>query len=354
MSVETVARDLSNKVAPHSLTFTVIIPSYNYDRFIARAIDSVLSQSFPDFELFVVDDGSTDSSWSIIEHYGDRVLPRRYSNQGAARACLSAFREARGQYIYVLDADDEMKAGCLETVARHLAQGPAKIQFPLTPIDADDRIVGAAFPQFPSPYSRAQMLQEVKRNGAYLTGPTSGIIYRADVLKAIGDVDYERYLDGVAYLLCPFMGDVVTIHEPLANYRLHGANASSFNAPTSEWIATERERFVARLVHLRQIFLRLGLDASGAPDGDATPYVLERRILERLANGESVPLALSVAYVNRLVKSFMPLKKKAAMSIWAFAVSVSPKPIRNTLFRWRYNPRSRPRFLQTVAAAANA
>ncbi len=332
------------------VTFTIIVPNYNYENYVGRTIDSVLAQGFRDFELIVVDDGSTDRSWEIISAYGDRIQALRGANQGAARICLMAARRARGRYIYILDSDDELKPDALATIAPHLVSSPAKIQFPLTPIDAAGAVIGKSFPAFPAQYDRARMLQEIERNGCYLTGPTSGIIYRADVIAAIKDVEYERYLDGVAYLLCPFMGEVVTIDTPLANYRIHGKNASGFSAPSPEWLATERERFTARLNHLRDICNALEIDCRSVPDGESMAYVLERRILEQIASERPIPGVLVARYLRRLAHSLYPVRTKLAASIWAVGALATPRQLRKKLLQWRYNPWSRPPLLRRMVS----
>lgn len=320
--------------------------------YVGRAIDSVLNQTFKDFEVLVVDDGSTDKSWDVISAYGDKIRAFRWENQGAGRACIKAAALARGKYIQIVDSDDELKPDSLEKVARHLGGSPSKIQFTLTPIDANGAVIGGPFPAFRDPYTRERMMKEIERNGSYVTGPTSSIVYRADVVAAVDDVDYERFLDGVTYLLCPFMGDIVTLQEPLANYRVHSQNASGFNVLSPDKIALERSRFIARLSHLKRICARLGIDASRVPEGEKTWYVTERSLLWSMAKDGSMPFAMTVTYLVRLSRAMFPLKYKLASGAWAIAAFLVPGKGRKTLLNWRYNPWSRPSFLRGVTRTA--
>ena len=85
---------------------SVIIPNYNYSRYISEAINSVLAQTVTDIELIVVDDGSTDGSKEILESYGTRIRAIFQQNQGVAAARNHGVRSSRGEYIAFLDADD--------------------------------------------------------------------------------------------------------------------------------------------------------------------------------------------------------------------------------------------------------
>ncbi len=89
---------------------SIIIPNYNYGKFIAQALESVLRQSFRDYEVIVIDDGSTDNSCEIIEQYSERFGTKLkcivQSNQGVAVARNNGILKARGDYIAFLDADD--------------------------------------------------------------------------------------------------------------------------------------------------------------------------------------------------------------------------------------------------------
>lgn len=88
---------------------SVIIPCYNQEKYIADCLESVLAQTFDDYEAIVIDDGSTDNSISIVKEYqkkSDKIRLIQQKNQGVVTARNNAIKQARGKYIYPLDADD--------------------------------------------------------------------------------------------------------------------------------------------------------------------------------------------------------------------------------------------------------
>ena len=89
---------------------SVIMPAYNVERYLAEAVDSVLAQTYSDFELVIVDDGSTDSSRCIAEHYRaahpGRITVVAQENRGLAGARNTALRVASGRVFALLDSDD--------------------------------------------------------------------------------------------------------------------------------------------------------------------------------------------------------------------------------------------------------
>ena len=109
---------------------SVIVPCYNQEMYIAECLDSVIAQSFTDYEVIVVDDGSTDNSLSIIKKYADkypaiRVLEQ--SNQGVVSARNHAISQALGKYIYPLDGDDKIAPDCLELLYRAMSEGKGDV-----------------------------------------------------------------------------------------------------------------------------------------------------------------------------------------------------------------------------------
>lgn len=89
---------------------SVIIPTYNYAKFLPEAIDSVLNQTYQDFKIIIIDDGSTDNTKEIIEgyikKYSDKIRYFFQRNKGCEAACNKGIRESKGVYIAILGADD--------------------------------------------------------------------------------------------------------------------------------------------------------------------------------------------------------------------------------------------------------
>jgi len=97
------------------ISVSVVMPAYNEERSIAESIQSILNQTFEDFELIIVDDGSTDKTFEIASSFGDpRVSVYRQKNLGPATARNKALSLAKGKYIALQDADDRSKPERLE------------------------------------------------------------------------------------------------------------------------------------------------------------------------------------------------------------------------------------------------
>jgi len=103
---------------------SVIIPTYNSARYLKEAVDSVLAQSFEDFEVIVVDDGSTDDTETVMRQYQSRVRHIMQSNAGVSAARNRGIEESHGRYIAFLDADDVWHAQKLERQLTALAEHP--------------------------------------------------------------------------------------------------------------------------------------------------------------------------------------------------------------------------------------
>ncbi len=104
---------------------SVIIPCYNYASYLAEAIDSVLAQTHSNFEVIVIDDGSTDSSKQVATRYADRVMYYYQQNQGLPAARNNGFRQAHGEYIVFLDADDRLAPTFIEKTVAVAEDWPA-------------------------------------------------------------------------------------------------------------------------------------------------------------------------------------------------------------------------------------
>ena len=113
-----------------SIQFSVLIPAYNRERYIMQAVDSVLSQTFQDYEVIVVDDGSTDNTVQVLASYQSRIRLLRQSNQGPEVARNTAAEIAEGEYLVLLDSDDLLLPHSLLTyyrIIRHFNSPPVII-----------------------------------------------------------------------------------------------------------------------------------------------------------------------------------------------------------------------------------
>ena len=101
------------------LRFSVIVPVYNIEKYLPSCIDSVLSQSFYDYELILIDDGSTDSSGLICDSYAHkdkRIKVIHKTNGGLSDARNKGLENVSGEYIIFLDGDDQLSDGALEAI----------------------------------------------------------------------------------------------------------------------------------------------------------------------------------------------------------------------------------------------
>lgn len=110
------------------MKFSIVITSYNQPDFIRGAVNSVIAQSFSDFEIVVVDDASHDNSIDVLLSFGERIrLIRHQKNQGAAVARNTGASNANGEYLVFLDGDDLLLPWALDVYARIITQKNAKI-----------------------------------------------------------------------------------------------------------------------------------------------------------------------------------------------------------------------------------
>ena len=103
---------------------SVVIATYNRARFLPETIDSVLGQRFRDFELIVVDDGSTDDTPELLKSYGDRIRILCQENRGPAAARNLGIRHARGRWISIQDSDDLSAPDHLESLFAFAEKNP--------------------------------------------------------------------------------------------------------------------------------------------------------------------------------------------------------------------------------------
>ncbi len=106
---------------------SVVVPTYNYSKYISQAIESVLAQTYPNIEIVVIDDGSTDDTASIIGKFGNKIHYHFQANQGLSAARNRGIEVSSGAYIQFLDSDDKLGPQSIEGKVRHLNQNPGVV-----------------------------------------------------------------------------------------------------------------------------------------------------------------------------------------------------------------------------------
>ena len=195
---------------------SVVIPVHNREALIGRAIDSVLRQSFADFELLVVDDGSTDATAArVLAHADPRLrLLRHAENRGAAAARNTAIAAARGEFIAFLDSDDEWLPDKIARQVACLAAAPPDTLMCCSGywmVRERSREVAARIPAARGSW------REALRDGCNLSpGSTAFIRRRAFDLHGPLDERLGRLEDWDWLLRYTTRHDLIVIAEPLA------------------------------------------------------------------------------------------------------------------------------------------
>lgn len=105
------------------MKFSILVPVYNVKEYIEECLGSVLSQDFDDYEIIIIDDGSSDGSGEICDNYqGGKVKVIHKSNEGLLKARRDAIRVAQGEYCIFLDSDDKLSSDCLKTIDKYLEE----------------------------------------------------------------------------------------------------------------------------------------------------------------------------------------------------------------------------------------
>lgn len=336
----------------------VIINSFNYESFVGRAIESVLAQKDPHTELFVVDDGSTDNSWEVINSYGVPCL--QVENGGPRLACAKALKHIDADFVLFLDSDDELAPGSLSRIHESLDPSVSKIQFSLSQIDEHGNLQPSPRIQLSDDLDRQSIIAGILRSGVYLTPPTSGNVFRRDLCELLQEADYDFWVDGVMLWAAPFYGDVVSIAEPLGRYRLHGDNHSGFGGvPQEKVFKREMDSFVKRIEHLRTIVSEKTVSdenlASKLVDPRKSFYYREREFGRKLAAGERRRVIDLWPLFASMMRERLSLRQMAAFGVYfTTGTFVSKKKALSLLaFRCGSNNRSLTGFLKCIFGEAD-
>ena len=202
---------------------SVIIPTYNYAHFLPDAVDSALRQTFRDYEVIVVDDGSTDHTPQVANRYDNHIRYHRQDNRGLSAARNSGCRIATGEYFAFLDADDvwdpekleRQLSACERDQAVGLVSGQMRFM----------NVSGAPIPGDKPGAAPGETLADIVRWG---TAAPSSFLVRRRCFEEIGGFDEQ--LTAMEDLdLCLRIARrhrIVHLPDPVGSYRVHGPSLS--------------------------------------------------------------------------------------------------------------------------------
>lgn len=198
---------------------SVIMPCHNAVRYVGQAIESVLAQTYPNVELIVVDDGSTDGSLQAMRPYAERIRLLSQPNQGAAAARNTGIRAARGEFLAFLDADDYWDEHFLETMIDALDGSGAVLAYCGWQIVGADGRPGKPFvpPDYEAGDKRVSLLRDAS------LWPIHGMLtYRQAVLDiGMFDTRLPTCEDYDLWLRLTFARPIKRVARSLAYYRWH-------------------------------------------------------------------------------------------------------------------------------------
>lgn len=222
-----------------SCKFSIIVPIYNVEKYLATCIESILNQKFTDFELILVNDGSTDSCPSICEKYAQsdsriKVINKE-KNQGLFMARKSGIKEADGEYIVHIDGDDSCADNLLSCLSENIEKyNPDLIIYNYKRIDENDNYadtnispLGIGKRLFIGDDKKdilKKMIETHKLNNIWIKCAKKRIYDEVETLE------YDEVMMGedIIYSIMMLKNSdrVLTTSEPLYNYRINRDSAS--------------------------------------------------------------------------------------------------------------------------------
>jgi glycosyltransferase involved in cell wall biosynthesis len=209
-----------------SMKFSILLDNYNYGRYLGAAIESALNQTHTDFELIIVDDGSTDDSRSVIAGFKDaRIVPILKGNGGQASAFKAGIARATGDYLAFLDSDDLWDSNKLQRCSEVLRHEPDIVL-----LNHGYREIGELARREtsePSPSGIYDLRADLRRHSTeFPLVPTSFFVGRLHECRQLqfDDQAWRIAADTPVIVGLALRGKVYNLNEGLGSYRIHGSN----------------------------------------------------------------------------------------------------------------------------------
>jgi glycosyltransferase involved in cell wall biosynthesis len=324
---------------------SVIISNYNYKRFLREAIDSALNQTYPNIEVIVVDDGSTDNSRAIVKSYGKRITPVLKENGGQATAVNAGFGLSKGKIVIFLDADDVLLPHIVQQVVAAFQAEPntVKVQYRMRVINARGNPTGELRPPAHMSGPSGDLRQHIIKHHWYYWPPTSGNAFASATLQQLFPIPVDIYLSNPDVYLCNLsavFGPIVSLDEVGALYRVHGNNNYSSSAGAINLAALRTELSAIADSHAKQKHLLNALYSANVREiGSYDLYFLSGRAASLKIDPDNHPFedsllrlcargcTLAMTEPNAVIRNHARL----LWSSWFIAMLFAPKTLAKTL-----------------------
>ncbi|TAL60329.1 MAG: glycosyltransferase [Bacteroidetes bacterium] len=223
----------------HNMKVSVIVPNYNHSQYLKQRIDSILNQTFIDFELIILDDFSTDNSMEIIDDYTSRfqniTSHSNIANSGNSFTQWdSGVNRAKGEYIWIAESDDFASPSFLEkTIAILEKDENLGLVYCDSKVFNEQKKIEYFVSEKKTFFSKTKWLKDYSNNGreeitdylylANLINNVSSVLFRKSKYIEAGLADHSmKYCgDWFLYIRILLISDIAYIAEPLNNFRIH-------------------------------------------------------------------------------------------------------------------------------------
>lgn len=331
--------------------FSIIIPNYNYGRFLADSVASALNQDGPSREVIVVDDCSTDDSLATLEAFGDSItVIAKPRNEGHAAAFNTGFAASRGEIVLFLDSDDYYYPGLLAAIAEQARPDVAVYQWRLDLVTGDKTRLDM-FPPKESIFDTGNVRPLLAETCRFMTNVTSGLAFSRSALEQVLPMDTTRFLragDGYLTAVAPLYGQVVEVPGIHGAYRQHGSNHSQYAQDIGARARWRLEHDLFRVDAMRTHAARTGDPAPPHPELRDANHVQERLaslLLEPAKHpfsGDGKTWLAGLGIRNTLRARGYSAKYRVFALIWWMSLLVAPRSLAQQILLWRIHAPSRP------------
>ena len=235
---------------------TVIMPVFNAEKYIKKAIDSVLNQTFKDLELLIINDGSIDATGAIIDKYKEK--DRRVisiisgTNEGVVRSLNKGLKVARSDFIARIDADDIWIREKLERQIRHLNADEDLYMSATAKININDNGEVREGEKYPRIFEYQDIKQNILKRNIFCH---SSVVFRRDILNTVGyyNESFKNAEDYEYWIRIIDRHKVEILPDPMVYYRI-SKDTISYNRIKEQRYYAIKAKLMGRRLYRRSVF----------------------------------------------------------------------------------------------------